>query len=91
VKAEHGYLHSKGFTFQDFAEPIRAHEGSAAVVQENCLRCHGDLLHDQVAGVTTARDAVQCVHCHAGVGHGEAAGLGGPDRGEAGEITERTR
>ena len=91
TKADHGFRHSKGFTFQDFEEPIRAKASSAAVVQENCLRCHADLLHDQVAGATTDRDAVQCVHCHAGVGHGEAAGLGGPDRGETEERTERAR
>lgn len=90
-KATHGYQHSKGFTLQDFEEPIRVKPASAAIVQENCLRCHAELLHDQVAGVTTDRDAIQCVHCHAGVGHGETAGLGGPDRGEAHERTEDSR
>ncbi len=90
-KATHGYQHSKGFTLQDFDEPIRAKPASAAIVQDNCLRCHADLLHDQVAGATTDRDAVQCVHCHRGVGHGESAGLGGPDRGELHEQTEVAR
>lgn len=89
AKASNGYHHSKGFTLQDFPEPIRITPGNAAILQENCLRCHADLLHDQVAGATTDRDAIQCVHCHAGVGHGEAAGLGGPDRGEAEERRAR--
>lgn len=83
AKASNGYYHSKGFTLQDFHEPIRITPGNAAILQDNCLRCHADLLHDQVAGSTTDRDAIQCVHCHRDVGHGEPAGLGGPDRGEA--------
>ena len=80
AKSEHGYRHSKAFTFQDFAEPIRITEADSALVQENCLRCHGDLVHDLVAGATTDRDAIRCVQCHSAVGHGESAGLGGRDR-----------
>lgn len=76
AKASNGYHHSKGFTFQDFKEPVRIKPGNAAVLQENCLRCHQDMVHALVAGATTDRDAVQCVHCHYGVGHGETAGLG---------------
>lgn len=82
AKASHGYRHSKAFTLQDFVEPIRITPGDAVLVQENCLRCHADLLHDQVAGATASLDAIQCVHCHRDVGHGETAGLGGRDRGE---------
>jgi cytochrome c nitrite reductase small subunit len=70
AKAEHGYRHSKGFTFQDFHEPIQMKARSAADVQANCLRCHGDFVHEIVNGSTTAEDAVQCIHCHRGVGHG---------------------
>src|SRR3954464_6646496 len=70
AKAEHGYLHSKGFTFQDFEEPIRIKPRSARILQENCLKCHADFVHDIVAGSTTAETSVECVHCHRGVGHG---------------------
>jgi cytochrome c nitrite reductase small subunit len=91
AKASHGYRHSKAFTFQDFVEPIRITPEDALLLQENCLRCHADLLHDQVAGATTSRDAIQCVHCHDDVGHGETAGLGGSDRDEAYEQEEETR
>ena len=70
AKAEHGYRHSKGFTLQDFHEPIMMKARSAADVQANCLRCHGDFVHDIVRGSTTSEDAVQCMHCHRGVGHG---------------------
>jgi cytochrome c nitrite reductase small subunit len=76
VKASNGYHHSKGFTLQDFDEPIRIKPGNARVLQENCLRCHGDVVHDLVAGATTDKRAVSCVHCHAGAGHGQTAGLG---------------
>jgi cytochrome c nitrite reductase small subunit len=91
AKASHGYRHSKAFTLQDFVEPIRITPADAELLQENCLRCHADLLHDQVAGATTSRDAIQCVHCHSDVGHGEKAGLGGSDRGETDERSEETK
>jgi cytochrome c nitrite reductase small subunit len=81
AKAVNGFNHSRAFTFQDFHEPIRITPMNAEILQANCLRCHEDLVHEQVAGATTDRDAIRCVHCHAGVGHGERAGLGGADRG----------
>ena len=76
TKGENGFLHSKGFTLQDFHEPIFARERTLDVLHENCLRCHSDLVHEMVAGATTDRDAVRCVHCHRSVGHGETVGLG---------------
>ena len=82
TKGLNGYHHSKGFTFQDFHEPIMIKPGNASVLQDNCMRCHGDLVHDLVANRDLGRpvNALQCVHCHATVGHGEVTGLGGPDR-----------
>ena len=70
AKASNGYHHSKGFTFQDFHEPIRIKPHNALILQESCLRCHGDFVHDIVRGSTTGEEAVQCVHCHRNVGHG---------------------
>lgn len=70
AKAENGYFHSKGFTFLDFHEPIMIKPKNARILQENCLACHGDMVHELVAGATTQKDAVTCVHCHASVGHG---------------------
>jgi len=78
AKASNGYHHSKGFTLQDFAEPIRIKPKNGAILQENCLRCHESMVHGLVSGARTDRDAIACVHCHATVGHGEQAGLGGP-------------
>jgi cytochrome c nitrite reductase small subunit len=81
AKSVNGYHHSRAFTFQDFHEPIVITERNAELLQENCLRCHGDLVHEIVAGSTTDRDAVRCVHCHRSAGHGDRVGLGGADRG----------
>ena len=85
AKAVNGFNHSKAFTFQDFHEPIMIGEANQKILQENCLRCHGDLLHDTTFDESKKQDAMQCVHCHRSVGHGEWVGLGGPDRGEAAE------
>lgn len=87
AKASNGWHHSKGFTLEDFHEPIQIKPGNSAILQENCLRCHGALVHELLSGARTDRDAVSCVHCHAVVGHGERAGLGGPERGEQEERT----
>lgn len=78
AKAENGWHHSVGFTFQDFEEPIRIKERNSRSLQENCVRCHGDLTHPQLTSGRNADDLIACVHCHANVGHGERAGLGGP-------------
>ncbi len=88
AKAENGYHHSKGFTFQDFHEPIMIKAKNSQILQDNCLSCHKDLVHDLVAGSTTDLDAMRCVHCHPTVGHGVPAGLGGRDRGEDFERTK---
>src|SRR5215475_2562141 len=40
TKVEHGYRHSKGFTFQDFHEPIQITPKDLKIVERNCLRCH---------------------------------------------------
>jgi cytochrome c nitrite reductase small subunit len=70
AKAENGFHHSRAFTFQDFHEPIRITPKNARILQESCIRCHGEFVHEILPGSTTAQDAVACVHCHRGVGHG---------------------
>ena len=76
-KAENGYHHSKAFTLQNFHEPIRITAKASRILQENCVNCHGALVHLQMAGSTKASDELRCVHCHRSVGHGEMTGLGG--------------
>jgi cytochrome c nitrite reductase small subunit len=70
AKADNGFWHSYGFTFQTFHEPIRIKPRNAKILQENCVACHKDFVHNLTAGSTTDVDAVNCIHCHADVGHG---------------------
>ncbi len=70
VKAEHGYRHSKGFTFQDFHEPIQMTPSSRQVVNDNCVRCHESMTHDirtlaQLRAGEGGAGALECTHCHA--------------------------
>lgn len=69
IKAEHGYRHSKGFTFQDFHEPIQIKESSLLVVETNCVRCHEGVVRELVGRGVGDRPG-DCVHCHSSVGHG---------------------
>jgi cytochrome c nitrite reductase small subunit len=69
AKASNGYHHSKGFTFQDFHEPIMIKPKNSQILQDACLGCHGDLVHEVVRGSTWDSDAIRCVHCHRSVGH----------------------
>lgn len=82
AKGENGWHHSKGFTLQDFHEPIMIKAGNARILQENCLACHTDLVHDLVGDGEGDAGSIECVHCHSGVGHGETVGLGGPERAD---------
>ena len=70
AKGLNGYHHSKGFTLQDFHEPIMIKPRNSEILQQACLGCHGDFVHDIVTGSTTDKNAISCVHCHASVGHG---------------------
>ena len=80
AKASNGYHHSKGFTMQDFAEPIRIKEGNLKILQANCIECHSELVHGLAPEATAIKDALSCMHCHRDAGHGDTVGLGGPER-----------
>ena len=88
AKADNGYRHSKGFTLQDFHEPIMINDTNKRILQENCLACHDQMVHDLVPGATFDTDVVYCVHCHSTVGHGEPVGLGGADQGIEEELNK---
>ncbi|MCC6963966.1 MAG: cytochrome c nitrite reductase small subunit [candidate division Zixibacteria bacterium] len=72
VKAENGFNHSRKFTFQDFHEPIAIRPANREVLQQNCLRCHAQLISESVGTFTHADDHQNCVRCHREVGHGAA-------------------
>jgi cytochrome c nitrite reductase small subunit len=69
-KAENGFWHSKGFTLQDFHEPIMIRRHNVAVLQANCVGCHEQI----VDGINThpgdPQKMLDCLHCHREVGHG---------------------
>ncbi len=69
AKVEHGYRHSKGFTFQDFHEPIRITDNDRVIVEENCLRCHGEFV-SHIRLTAKEGEAPGCTRCHSDVGHG---------------------
>lgn len=69
AKARNGYHHSKGFTFQDFHEPIMIKPVNSKILQENCERCHG-LLTENMIHASAGAAKTECVHCHKSAGHG---------------------
>jgi len=83
AKAENGYHHSKGFTLQDFHEPIMIKGKNKQILQHNCVDCHSDMTHEMFKRDVSDPDAVSCIHCHASVGHGALpTSIGGKDLGE---------
>ena len=79
AKAENGYHHSKGFTAQDFHEPIMIKGKNRRILQHNCVECHEDMVHGIQHGEANGPDALSCIHCHAAVGHGSLpTSIGGP-------------
>jgi len=101
AKAENGYRHGKLFTTQTFEEPITVKAPGMRILQDNCVRCHTELVHGIVGGSEAELEEPgkvalaglsqnQCTHCHWTVGHGERAGLGGPLRWEERAALERT-
>lgn len=75
TKAENGFWHSKGFTLQDFPEPIQMRDVSRRIVEKNCLHCHEELVHE-ILPTRTEHEEHQCTHCHRAVGHGDSVGVG---------------
>lgn len=76
AKADNGYRHSMAFTLQNFHEPIQIIERNSRILQNNCVRCHEDIIHPMTVTGSVDREEVACVHCHQDVGHGEYVGLG---------------
>jgi cytochrome c nitrite reductase small subunit len=70
AKAENGFWHSKGFTLQDFPEPIRIKPRNAKLVQDNCIGCHAGLVREIIDRGSAADVSNNCLRCHAAVGHG---------------------
>lgn len=79
-KAKDGLRHSTLFTLGMEQQVIRITEPSVAVVQQNCLRCHGNLNSEvstsQVMGPTKSHgEGKLCWECHREVPHGRVTSL----------------
>ncbi len=69
-KAENGFWHSKGFTLQDFHEPIMIRPKNVAVLQQNCVACHEQIVDGINTHPGNPQKMLDCLHCHREVGHG---------------------
>lgn len=72
TKMENGYHHSKAFTLQNFHEPIQIREKNSKILQDNCVRCHTEMVSELVEHRVNRSGPPDCVRCHADVGHGPA-------------------
>lgn len=63
VKALNGFNHSRAFTTGNFPEPLRITGYNRSVTEEQCRRCHADMVSKM--GVAE----VSCIRCHDAVGH----------------------
>jgi len=80
AKAENGWRHGEKFTTQNFDEPIVVQSRGREILQENCVRCHVDLVHAIADTPSAGREQLPCIHCHSNAGHGQKSGIGGPLR-----------
>lgn len=74
-KAKDGARHATMFTLRLEPQVIKIHEAGQEVVQNNCMRCHSNLLTDsKVLRKTTEfqhfREERQCWECHRETPHG---------------------
>ncbi len=79
-KANDGLRHSTLFTLRKERQVIRILEPGAKVVQNNCFRCHKELIVDPKleASVTmyqAVRQGRRCIECHQDVPHGKVNSL----------------
>lgn len=80
-KAKDGMRHATIFTLRQEPQVIRIHEEGAAVVQDNCIRCHNDLITDnKMLSYTDSfdhfrTDGRKCWECHREVPHGRSNSL----------------
>lgn len=69
VKARNGWHHSKGFTLQNYPQPIRIKHGNLRVLQHNCIACH-EIAVSEIAGHGDVDwGEARCTDCHRSVGH----------------------
>lgn len=73
-KANDGLRHSYLYTTRQERQVIQPIEESRRVIQQNCLRCHGELLRQASAPLGHPIDR-SCTDCHREVPHGRVHSL----------------
>ena len=79
-KAKDGLRHSAIFTLRAEPQVIQIKKEGANAVQNNCIRCHGDLIVDSKMmrpeySSNDLRKERKCWECHREVPHGRVKGL----------------
>ena len=78
-KAKDGLRHSYMFALRLEPQVIFIHEAGSEVVQQNCIRCHSELLDTRLVSGSGARvlhaAGRKCGECHREVPHGRVNGL----------------
>lgn len=86
-KANDGLRHATIFTFNTYGQTITMRKPGQGVVQENCIRCHGNLTAMVKANVDLddimAGNGKRCWDCHREVPHGRVKSLSATPFGSA--------
>jgi cytochrome c nitrite reductase small subunit len=73
AKLRNGWNHSKGFTLQDYPEPIRIRDSNLKALQHNCVACHQVAVSEISGHADVELGSARCTDCHRAAGH--AGGL----------------
>lgn len=74
-KASDGLRHSTMFTFRLEPQVIRIKEAGIGVVQENCKRCHSNLINHTQLITKESDEEKKCWSCHEETPHGTVNSL----------------
>ena len=79
-KAKDGLRHATIFTLRNEPQSITIKQGGVEVVQQNCIRCHEDLLEEdnifnKNKNLVDMRKERLCWDCHQDIPHGEVRSL----------------
>lgn len=69
VKGLNGLNHSTRFTLNNYPTNLQITPFDAAVVQDNCVNCHGRMAAQIVTVAGHSTEGVTCARCHYDVGH----------------------
>lgn len=73
-KSQSGLYHSWVFTLRKEPQVIQARPRSSSIIQENCLRCHGNIVSTAVTPLGASFQRM-CTDCHRELPHGRVHSL----------------